>query len=359
MLGILRILEFRLVLILITVITSVQYPIQPSSPSNQSPSQFSSGQFEFVTYVPINEEEFRTMTKNIKCEDSDHFPTFALHPEKKKTILGCFPKSHVIGGKCLEYNFNKNKTFLQPKLNAPCGNFHIKPCNFSYSSLDSYKILECFLIYGGIPSFLEQQKKIEFLEERYQNMTQARKQENEESQRNVTNLMEQREKLYEKINKKNSKIENLQKENLILKICCGIFGGFLFICTCIIVQLIRKLLNTCRKRNETKKGGKSYTDSNNTHDTAKESDPLSDDIDTEGHREENVAIEQISLTPMNDVNPESPDNDVSNQDPSGAALSDSSISTQLNNTATEMLDRNHDNQLHPIYAFQVVTDYGL
>lgn len=267
----------------------------------------------------------------------------------------------MTGNKCLEFNIKTlNKTFLQQKLNAPCGNFQIKPCNFKYSSLESYKIWECFLIYGGIriPSLLEQQKKIDFLEERYQNMTQAREQENEESRKNITNLMEQREKLNQKINEKNSEIENLHKENLILTICCGIFGGFLFICTCIIVLLTIKLLNTCRKRNETKKGGKSYTDSNNTHDTAKESDPLSDDIDTEGHRKEPVANEPISLTAMNDVTPESPDN-VSNQDSSGAALCDSSISTQLNNTATEMLDRNHDNQLYPIDAFQVVTDYGL
>lgn len=365
MLGILRrILGFRLMLllILITVIPSVQSPTQSSSPFDQSPSEFSSGQFEYVSYVPINEEEYREMTKNIKCKAADHFPTFALDPKKKKTILGCFPKIDVIGKKCLEYNFNQlNKTFLQPKVYAPCGNFHIKPCNFSYSSLESYKIWECFLIYGGIPipSLLEQQKKIDYLEERYQNMTQAREHENEESRKNITSLMEQREKLYQKLNEKNSEIENLHKENLILTICCGIFGGFLFICTCIIVLLTIKLLNTCRKRNETKKGGKSYTDSNNTHDTAKESDPLSDDIDTEGHREENVAIEQISLTPMNDVNPESPDNDVSNQDPSGAALSDSSISTQLNNTATERLDRNRKNQLHPMDTFHVEIDNEL
>lgn len=363
MLGILRrILGFRLMLllILITVIPSVQYPTQSSSPFDLSPSQFSSGQFKFVTYVPTNEEEYREMTKNIKCEDSDHFPTFALHYEKKKTILGCFPKINVTGNKCLEFNIKQlnktlNKTFLQQKLNAPCGNFQIKPCNFKYSSLESYKIWECFLIYGGIriPSLLEQQKKIDFLEERYQNMTQAREQENEESRKNITNLMEQREKLNQKINEKNSEIENLQQEILILTICCGIFGGFLFICTCIIVILTIKLLNTCRKRNETKKGGKSYTDSNNTHDTTKESDPLSDDIDTEGHREENVATEQISLTTMNDVTPESPDNDVSNQDPNGAALCDSSFSTQLNNTATERLDRNRNNQLHPMDTFHV------
>lgn len=55
-------------------------------------------------------------------------------------------------------------------------------------------------------------------------------------------------------------------------ICCGIFGGFLFICICIIVIFIIKLLNICRKRNEIKKGGKFYIDSNNIYDIVKESD---------------------------------------------------------------------------------------
>lgn len=341
--------RLMLLLILITVIPSVQYPTQSSSPFDQPPSEFSSGQFKFVIYVPINEEEYREMTKNLKCEDSDHFPTFALHPVKKKTILGCFPKIDVIGKKCLEYNFNQlNKTFLQPKVYAPCGNFQIKPCNFSYSSLESYKIWECFLIYGGIPipSLLEQQKKIDFLEERYQNMTQAREQENEESRKNITNLMEQREKLYQKINENNSEIENL-------KICCGIFGVFLlFICTYIIIRkFLNTNCNTCIERNGAKKRDKSNTDSNNTHYTATESDPLSDD--TEDHRKETVAIEQISFTAINDVTPESPDNDVFNQDPNGAALCDSSFSTQLNSTATERLDRNRNNQLHPMDTFHV------
>lgn len=70
-------------------------------------------------------------------------------------------------------------------------------------------------------------------------------------------------------------------------ICCGIFGGFLFICICIIVLFIIKLLNICRKRNEIKKGGKFYID----YDIVKESDFFFDDIDIEGYREENVVIE--------------------------------------------------------------------
>lgn len=363
MLGFLRrIWGFQLILLwkLDTAIPSVQSPIQPSSPS-----QFSSGQFQFVTSVPINEEEYRKMTKNIKCKDSDHYPTFALHPEKKKTILGCFKKNFVNVKKCLEYNINENKTFLQTKLNAPCGNFQITPCNFSYSSLESYKILECFLIYGGIPSLLEQQKKIDYLEEREQNMTQAREQESEESQKNITNLMEQIEKLYQKLNEKNSEIEDLHQRNLILKICCGIFGGFIFI---IIMIIIIKLLNTncntgtCRYRNGAKNRDTSYTDtgtdSYNTHDKATEKDSLCDDINTEGHREENHAIEQtlLQVPSMNDITPESPDNDVSTQDSSGAALCDSSFSTQFNDTATERQDRNCDNQLHPMDTYHVEID---
>lgn len=76
-----------------------------------------------------------------------------------------------------------------------------------------------------------------------------------------------------------------------MTICCGIFGGFLFICICIIVIFIIKLLNICRKRNEIKKGGKFYIDSNNIYDIIKESDFFFDDIDIEGYREENVVIE--------------------------------------------------------------------
>lgn len=114
--------------------------------------------------------------------------------------------------------------------------------------------------------------------------------------------MEQIEKLYQKLNEKNSEIEDFHQRNLILKICCGIFGGFIFI---IIMIIIRKLLNTncntgtCRYRNGAKNRDTSYTDtgtdSYNTHDKATEKDSLCDDINTEGHREENHAIEQTLL----------------------------------------------------------------
>lgn len=129
---------------------------------------------------------------------------------------------------------------------------------------------------------------------------------NEESQKNITNLMEQIEKLYQKLNEKNSEIEDLHQRNLILKICCGIFGGFIFITLSLWwLYIIRKLLNTncntgtCRYRNGAKNRDTSYTntgtDSYNTHDKATEKDSLCDDINTEGHREENHATEQTLL----------------------------------------------------------------
>lgn len=347
MLGFLRWiwgLQLMLQWILITVIPCVQSPPQSSSPSNQSPPQFSSGQFEFVTYVPISEEEYRKMKKNIKCEDLDHFPTFALHPEKKKTILGCFKEISVVGNKCLEYNFKQNQILLQPKLNAPCGNFTIKPCNFSYSSLESYKILECFLIYGGIPSLLEQGKLIDYLEEKEKNMTQTREQENEESQKNITNLMQQVEKL-------NKKIDGLM-------ICIGFLGGFssmLIICiiTISMIRLKKDKSNIYFEKNETKVKDTPTTDSCHKHDKATERDPLSEDFDTDG--KQNHASEQFTVNPMNDLTPESQDDDVSTYS-RGAELCGSTVTRQFNYTATKRLDENLENQYHTLDTIHTEID---
>lgn len=114
-----------------------------------------------ITYVPMNHEEYINLTKGIKCEDPNHILTYVLDPVSNRTHLGCFYEKNVIGRKCPEFNNKSGRIILQPKYSAPCDNLDITPCNFTYKSSESYKLFGCFLVYGGIPSLMQQGQKIE------------------------------------------------------------------------------------------------------------------------------------------------------------------------------------------------------
>lgn len=68
----------------------------------------------------------------------------------------------LIGRYCPEFNIDEsNRTILQPKYSAPCGNLDITPCDFAYNSSESFKLFGCFIVYGGIPSLMQRGQEVE------------------------------------------------------------------------------------------------------------------------------------------------------------------------------------------------------
>lgn len=121
---------------------------------------------ENVTYVPMNHEEYMKITKGIKCEDPNHILAYVLDSVSNRTHLGCFYEKIVVGSYCPEFNRDRSgRVILQPKFKAPCGNLDITPCDVAYKSSESYKLFGCFMVYGGIPSLMQQGQKIENLEQ--------------------------------------------------------------------------------------------------------------------------------------------------------------------------------------------------
>lgn len=121
---------------------------------------------ENVTYVPMNHEEYMKITKGIKCEDPNHILAYVLDSVSNRTHLGCFYEKTVVGSYCPEVNRDRSgRVILQPKYKAPCGNLDITPCDVAYKSSESYKLFGCFMVYGGIPSLMQQGQKIENLEQ--------------------------------------------------------------------------------------------------------------------------------------------------------------------------------------------------
>lgn len=117
---------------------------------------------ENVTYIPINHEEYMEITKDIKCKDPNQILTYVLDPVSNRTHLGCFYEKIVIGRYCPEFNIDEsNRTILQPKYSAPCGNLGITPCDFAYNSSESFKMFGCFIVYGGIPSLMQRGQEVE------------------------------------------------------------------------------------------------------------------------------------------------------------------------------------------------------
>lgn len=121
---------------------------------------------ENVTYVPMNHEEYMKITKGIKCEDPNHILAYVLDSVSNRTHLGCFYEKIVVGSYCPEVNRDRSgRVILQPKYKAPCANLDITPCDVAYKSSESYKLFGCFMVYGGIPSLMQQGQKIENLEQ--------------------------------------------------------------------------------------------------------------------------------------------------------------------------------------------------
>lgn len=146
------------------VIPLVWYAVAPLVSSPLRPQYILE---ENISYVPMNQEEYMNITKIKICEDPNHSLTYVLHPVSNRTVLGCFYKKPMIGNFCPEFNFDTSgNIILQQKFAAPCGELDITPCGFTYNSSESYKLFGCFIVYGGIPSLMQQQQKIEDLKQR-------------------------------------------------------------------------------------------------------------------------------------------------------------------------------------------------
>lgn len=148
---------------------------------------------ENVTSVPRTPKEYLDETKDLTCNDPMHNITYVLNPDSVGTSIGCFPETSAFKY-CLEYNFKNGKLIIQPKLNAPCDDLSITPCTDKYFSPESYKFFECFELYGGILSPKENQRKINFLQQRTHHLTKV--------------IQE----LNKTIKERNNEIQNLQKE---------------------------------------------------------------------------------------------------------------------------------------------------
>lgn len=179
---------------------------------------------ENVTYVPRTQDEFKEETKGLRCDDSMHNITYVLNPNSFGTSIGCFSKTPVLKY-CLEYNFKNGEVIIQPKLNAPCHDLSITPCEFKYFSPESYKFFECFEKYGGISSPKENQRKINSSKQRELSLNteiQEVKKMLEQIKFNLTNqnqeLKKEIQKQNETINQRDDKIQSLQDDLKILKI---------------------------------------------------------------------------------------------------------------------------------------------
>lgn len=183
---------------------------------------------ENVTYVPRTQDEFKEETKGLRCDDSMHNITYVLNPNSFGTSIGCFSKTPVLKY-CLEYNFKNGEVIIQPKLNAPCHDLSITPCEFKYFSPESYKFFECFEKYGGISSPKENQRKINSSKQRELSLNteiQEVKKMLEQIKFNLTSqnqeLKKEIQKQNETINQRDDKIQSLQDDLKILKIYKGL-----------------------------------------------------------------------------------------------------------------------------------------
>lgn len=179
---------------------------------------------ENVTYVPRTQDEFKEETKGLRCDDSMHNITYVLNPNSFGTSIGCFSKTPVLKY-CLEYNFKNGEVIIQPKLNAPCHDLSITPCEYKYFSPESYKFFECFEKYGGISSPKENQRKINSSKQRELSLNteiQEVKKMLEQIKFNLTNqnqeLKKEIQEQNETINQRDDKIQSLQDDLKILKI---------------------------------------------------------------------------------------------------------------------------------------------
>lgn len=206
---------------------------------------------ENVTYVPRTQDEFKEETKGLRCDDSMHNITYVLNPNSFGTSIGCFSKTPVLKY-CLEYNFKNGEVIIQPKLNAPCHDLSITPCEFKYSSPESYKFFECFEKYGGISSPKENQRKINSSKQRELSLNteiQEVKKMLEQIKFNLTNqnqeLKKEIQEQNETINQRDDKIQSLQDD---LKIYKGLAIIFIAASIILLFSLIGFILFHFRNR---------------------------------------------------------------------------------------------------------------
>lgn len=209
---------------------------------------------ENVTYVPRTQDEFKEETKGLRCDDSMHNITYVLNPNSFGTSIGCFSKTPVLKY-CLEYNFKNGEVIIQPKLNAPCHDLSITPCEYKYFSPESYKFFECFEKYGGISSPKENQRKINSSKQRELSLNteiQEVKKMLEQIKFNLTNqnqeLKKEIQEQNETINQRDDKIQSLQDDLKILKIYKGLAIFFIAAFIILLFSLIGFILFHFRNR---------------------------------------------------------------------------------------------------------------
>lgn len=187
-----------------------------------------------VAFIPRNEREFMEQTKDLKCAHSEgrklHL-TYLISPYFNETIIGCFYEIHVTVKKCLEYNEENGKIFMQPSILARCDDLTLTPCKGNYSSTKSYELFQCFEKYGGILSLMEKERRIEQLMER------------------VTERIHETDNLTSKTNG-----TVCQKENAELHSCnelgvyIGNFFEILFSLFSLIILIIPACIQICRNK---------------------------------------------------------------------------------------------------------------
>lgn len=200
---------------------------------------------ENVTYVPRTQDEFKEETKGLRCDDSMHNITYVLNPNSFGTSIGCFSKTPVLKY-CLEYNFKNGEVIIQPKLNAPCHDLSITPCEFKYFSPESYKFFECFEKYGGISSPKENQRKINSSKQRELSLNteiQEVKKMLEQIKFNLTNqnqeLKKEIQEQNETINQRDDKIQSLQDHLKIYKgLAISFIAAFIILLLSFIIGFI-------------------------------------------------------------------------------------------------------------------------
>lgn len=122
--------------------------------------------------IPRNSEEYRMLTKGLKCEGENMGVAYVLHSIEMKTLMVCTPNKNLSGNWCPEFNpdnIHSQNGRVQPKFNAECKNMSITPCKQLYRVWESYLYFECFQKFGSIASPSEIVKKLKQCEEKYKN----------------------------------------------------------------------------------------------------------------------------------------------------------------------------------------------
>lgn len=165
---------------------------------------------ENVTIVPRTPKEYYEQTRDLMCNDPMHNVTYVLNPDSVGTSIGCFQPIPALKY-CLEYNFKNGKYIIQSKYNAPCLDLSITPCKAKYFSSESYKLFECFEKYGGISSPIQNERNINFLNTKIQELKKTLEQREVSLTKEIQELKKEFE---QKGNSFTKKIQELKKKTI-------------------------------------------------------------------------------------------------------------------------------------------------